>query len=243
MHALRTLIVDDEPLARAGMSDYVSRLDWLEEAGQAANGLVALEMIQQQPVDLLLLDVQMPGLSGLDLLRSLTKPPAVILTTAHPDFAVESFDLDVVDYLLKPIAFARFLKAVLRVRERLTESTSTASLPTNSAPAASPQPLFIKHNGRVEKVAPGAILYVESLENYCQIHTVSGTITALLTLKDLLGALPETDFLQVHRSYVVNLKHVSAGEGNQLVIGQAHVPISRSRRAEVQERIFGGRLL
>lgn len=243
MHALRTLIVDDEPLARAGMSDYVSRLDWLEETGQAANGLVALELLQKSSVDLLLLDIQMPGLSGLDLLRSLSKPPAVILTTAHPDFAVESFELDVVDYLLKPIAFARFLKAVLRARERLTEPTSTAPSPTNSAPAASPEPLYIKHNGRVEKVDPAAVLYVESLENYCQIHTGTGTITALLALKDLLAALPADDFLQVHRSYVVNLRRVSASEGNQLVIGQARVPVSRSRRAEVQERIFGGRLL
>ena len=238
--AIRTLIVDDEPLARSGMSDYVGRLEWLAEVGQAANGLAALDFLRHTPVDLLLLDVQMPGLSGLDLVRSLTQPPAVVLTTAHPDFAVESFELDVVDYLLKPVSFARFLKAALRVRERFEEVSRSAPPVPTPAPAAAPEPVFIKHDGRLEKVDPATIYYAESMENYCLIYTTKGKITALLALKDLLAALPADCFLQVHRSYIVNATWVTALEGNQLILNEAYVPVSRSRRAEVEGRIFGG---
>ena len=240
MPPLRTLIVDDEPLARAGLSDYLGRLDWLEEAGQCANGLEALDFLGERDVDLLLLDIQMPGLGGLDLLRTLDRPPAVILTTAHPDFALEGFELDVVDYLLKPIAFPRFLKAVLRVRDKrdVTLSPAPAAPPRGPAP-----PIFIKQDGRTLKVQPADIRYVESVENYCKIHLAGRTLLPLVPLKDLLAALPEGEFMQVHRSYAVNLRYVTALEGNQLVVEGAYVPVSRSRRGEVRERVVGDRLL
>jgi len=118
---LKTLIVDDEPLARGGLSEYVGRVDFLAEVGQAKDGMQAIALLERLEVDLLLLDVQMPGLSGVDLLRSLSRPPGVIFTTAHPGFAVDGFELNAIDYLLKPIPFPRFLRAVLKARERLRD--------------------------------------------------------------------------------------------------------------------------
>ena len=134
---LKTLIVDDEPLARTGLSEYVERVDFLTEADQARDGMEALHLIKTLEVDLLLLDVQMPGLSGTELMRSLARPPAVIFTTAHPGFAVEGFELDALDYLLKPISFPRFLRAVLKARDKLLPAAIPAA-PPSSAPAASP---------------------------------------------------------------------------------------------------------
>ena len=244
---LRTLIVDDEPLARQGLSDYVDRVDFLTEAGQARDGMEALALLESQPVDLLLLDVQMPNLSGTELLRSLSRPPAVVFTTAHPGFAVEGFELDAVDYLLKPIPFPRFLRAVLKVRDRLAPPRSSVPHPAPAAPPPEPPPetedLFIREEGRVERLLVKDIQYAESMQNYCRIHTVNGTYLPLLPLKDLREALPAAAFVQIHRSYLVRLAAVEALDGNQVRIGDALLPVSRSKREEVERRLVGGRLL
>jgi DNA-binding LytR/AlgR family response regulator len=252
---IKTLVVDDEPLARAGLSDYLSRVDFLTEAGQARDGMEALRLIESQQIDLLLLDVQMPGLSGTELMQSLRHPPAVIFTTAHPGFAVEGFELNAIDYLLKPISFPRFLRAVLKAKEKLMPEGDTAPL-TSVAPASAPpakptydtqheapEDLFIREEGRVERLLLKDILYAESMQNYCRIHTVNGSHLPLLPLKELIQALPEADFFQIHRSYVVNLKAVEAIVGNQLRIGQELLPVSRANRAELERRLVGNRLL
>ncbi|MFK8163628.1 MAG: LytR/AlgR family response regulator transcription factor [Lewinella sp.] len=244
---LSTLIVDDEPLARTGLSDYVGRVDFLTEAGQARDGMEALSMIERQEIDLLLLDVQMPGLSGTELVQSLQRPPAVIFTTAHPGFAVEGFELNALDYLLKPISFPRFLKAVLKARNTLLPLADLASLPS-FAPAAPPEPvvpedLFIREEGRVERLLLKDILYAESMQNYCRIYTVHGSHLPLLPLRELLEALPTKDFFQIHRSYLINLKAVDAIVANQVRIGTQLLPISRPNREELERRLVGDRLL
>ena len=246
MPLLRTLIVDDEPLARAGLSDYVGRVDFLTEVGQARDGMAALTRLETGDVDLLLLDVQMPRLSGTELLRSLARPPAVVFTTAHPGFAVEGFDLDAVDYLLKPVSFPRFLRAMLKVRDRLS-AAGTAVIAPAPAPAPAPTPtsepatdLFIREEGRVERLLLDDILYAESMQNYCRIHTTGGTYLPLLPLKELLAALPPERFVQIHRSYLVRLGAVAALDGNQVRIGETLLPVSRSRREGVARRFLGG---
>ncbi len=245
---LKTLIVDDEPLARTGLSDYLSRVGFLTEIGQARDGMEALEIIEREQVDLLLLDVQMPGLNGVELMQSLSRPPQVIFTTAHPGFAVEGFELDAIDYLLKPIPFPRFLKAVLKAKDRLLPGAEASPLPINipapedETPDA-PDDLFLRVDGRVERLLVADILFAESMQNYCRIHTVHGQYLPLLPLKDLLVALPAKQFLQIHRSYMVNLKMVDAIDGNQVRIGEKLLPVSRSNREELERRLVGGRLL
>lgn len=245
---LRTLIVDDEPLAREGLSEYLGRVDFLEEVGQAKDAMEALTMLSEKQVDLLLLDVQMPGLSGVELLRSLQRPPGVVFTTAHPGFAVEGFELDAIDYLLKPIPFPRFLRAMLKARERLSSAPDLASIPSPTpaaAPATSspPEDLFIREEGRVERLLLKDILYAESMQNYCRIHTKDGSHLPLLPLKELREALPATDFFQIHRSYLVHLKAVDAIVGHQVRIGETLLPVSRPNREELERRLVKGKVL
>lgn len=245
---LKTLIIDDEPLARSGLSDYVGRVDFLAEVGQAKDGMEAISLLEQQETDLILLDVQMPGLSGVDLLRSLSHPPAVIFTTAHPGFAVEGFELNAIDYLLKPIPFPRFLRAVLKARAQLSPELYAAHA-TSTAPAAAPgkkaaaTDLFIREEGRVERLLLTDILYAESMQNYCRIYTKSGTHLPLLPLKELKDALPESDFFQIHRSYLINLNAVDAIVGHQVRIGETLLPVSRPNREALERKLIGGRLL
>lgn len=252
--ALKTLIVDDEPLARSGLSSYLARVDFLSEAGQARDGMEALGFLERETVDLVLLDVQMPGLNGVELMQSLSRPPQVIFTTAHPGFAVQGFELDAIDYLLKPISFPRFLKAALKAKDRLLPGVETKPLPL-SAPASAPDPgktteqdslpddLFIRVDGRVERLLVADILYAESMQNYCRIHTVQGTYLPLLPLKELLVALPAKQFFQTHRSYVVNLKVIEAIDGNQVRVGDKLLPVSRANREALETKLVGGRLL
>lgn len=249
MKALRTLIADDEPLARSGMSDYVSRVDFLQEVGQVRNGFEALEFLAGPPVDLLLLDVQMPGLSGTELVEALQRPPAVIFTTAHPNFAVQGFELDAVDYLLKPIPFPRFLRAAVKARERVgNEGDPDEDMSNDESSAGSnndvPQEdLFIREEGRVERIRMADILYAESMQNYCRIYTTTETYLPLLPLKELEAALPEKDFYRIHRGYLVNLRRVEAIVDNQVRIGDRLLPVSRGKRENLQERLVGDRLL
>jgi len=240
MRSIRTLVIDDEPLARAGLVEYLQRIEFLAFAGEASDGLQALQLIQSTKPDLLLLDVQMPGLSGLDLLRSLNQPPCVILTTAHPAFAVESYTLEVTDYLLKPIRFPRFLQAVLRVQQQLNNpQRPAAAVPTTERA----DHVFIRQEGRIEKIQFSEVQYLESMQNYVKIHTDRGVFVPLLTLKHCLARFPSSNFLQIHKSYAVNLDRVEALAGNQLIVNGQHLPISRSKREEVEQRVLRDRLL
>lgn len=246
--SIRTLIVDDEPLARTGMSDFVGRVDFLEEVGQARSGLEALTLLRERAVDLLLLDIQMPGLSGIELVETLAEVPAVVFTTAHPSFAVKGFELDAVDYLLKPIAFPRFLRAVLKVRERLAASPPPAAGGTPAVPAAPPPPaadtdIFVREEGRVERIRTEDILYAEAMQNYCRIHTTGRSYLPLLPLSELLASLPSAHFVQIHRSYLINLRRADGVVGNQVRVGDQLLPISRSKREEVIAQLIGDRLL
>lgn len=241
---MKTLIIDDEPLAREGMSDYVNQVDFLELVGTAEDALEALKFLRNQEVDLLLLDVNMPKISGIDFLKTLQNPPIVILTTAYPSFALEGYKLNVLDYLVKPITFSAFLTSALKAKKQfdlLQQKPSAAPAKDNPQPDKSF--FFIKSEGKTEKVVLSELLYAEAMQNYVHFYTERGKFTALLPLKNIESELPEPRFVRVHKSYIANLEKVTTIDGNTLLIGKHRVPVSRNKIAEVSALILGGKLL
>lgn len=235
MNKLRCIIVDDEPIARKILLEFVEQVPFLEPAGEFENAVKAEAFLQKNTVDLMLLDIQMPKLSGLEFLKETNVQPLVILTTAFPDYALEGYELDIIDYLLKPIAFNRFLKAVQKAKEFATLRNAAAPHPF----AAS---LFVRSEKRIEKVQLNEILYVESMGNYVNIFTENKKIVAYLTLKGIESQLPATDFLKVHQSFLVAISKIEAIEGNMVNLKTRALPISRHYRDMVM-RLVEGRLL
>lgn len=230
---LKCLIVDDEPMARKGLEEYVRDISLLEFVGSCENALKANEFLQTHTVDLMLLDINMPHLSGIEFLKSLERPPLVIFTTAHPDYALESYSLDVLDYLVKPIMFERFQKAVQKAWDY-------QSLRASSQP--SPDYFFIKCDHVFEKVHFNDVLYVEAMQNYCVLHTSARKLIAYITLTGLEEKLPKNNFLKVHKSFIVNLEKITALDGNDLFINKAQIPVSRNLKEEVMKRVMGDNL-
>jgi len=230
---LRCLIVDDEPMARKGLEEYVKDIPFLELAGTCENAMRAKDFLQQNEIDLMLLDINMPQITGIEFLKSLKNPPLVIFTTAHPDYALESYALDVMDYLVKPIMFDRFQKAVQKAQEYYTLRVSTKTAADF---------FFIKCDHVFEKVFFNDVLYVEAMQNYCILHTVARKLIAYITLSGLEEKLPATRFMKVHKSYIVNLEKVTALDGNDLFINKAQIPISRNLKEDVMKRVMGGNL-
>lgn len=225
---IRCIIVDDEPLARKGLKEYITDVSFLELAGEYDSPVKAAEILQQEQVDLMFLDIQMPRMTGIEFLRSLPQPPQVVFTTAYPDYAVESFELNVLDYLVKPISFERFMKAVLKAKNQ-QKSTSDY--------------FFIKCDNKLEKIAYQDILYAEALQNYVAIHTSSRKFITYLTFKGVEDYLPTDRFVKVHKSFIVALDKIDSIEGNELLVGPHHIPISRNLKEEVMEKILNNRYL
>ena len=235
---INCLVVDDEPLAREGIADYIQQVDFLKLMGQAADPVEALSILENNKIDLILLDIQMPKMTGLDFLKTLSDPPLVIITTAYPSFALEGYQLDVLDYLVKPITFQRFLKSVLKAKKQFG-----LLYPILENKKEGADHLFIKTDGRIERIAFSELFFVESKQNYVQFHTGRGKFLALIPLKNVLEQLPEKDFMQVHKSFVVQKQKVATIEGNILQIGQHRIPISRSRFDVVVDELLKGKLL
>jgi len=224
---IRCLLVDDEPLAIKLLQKHIGQLDFLEDTGACNNAVKALEIINSQPVDLLFLDIRMPGISGLDLLRTLSKPPKTILTTAHRDYALDGFDLEVIDYLLKPITFERFFKSI----ERYLKNANTPASPVLS-PAESSF-IYIKSGYKYIKVNTGDISYIESSKDYIRIHTREKEILAKYKISDLEKELTSKGFLRIHRSFIVNMKNISAFTATDMEIGGKEIPIGESYKEYV----------
>lgn len=240
---MNCLVIDDEPLAREGLVNYVNQIETLTLAGQAADPVEALAILEKNKVDLLLLDIQMPKMTGLDFLRTLTAPPLVILTTAYPSFALEGYQLDVLDYLVKPITFPRFLKSVMKAKKQYDLLNPPQSISEKNTPGNSNSHIFIKTDGRIERIEFGEIYVVESMQNYVAFHTVRGKFLSLTPLKSTIDNLPSERFIQVHRSFVVNKEKVRTIDGNVIVIDKHRIPISRNRFEEVMEKLVKDRLL
>lgn len=236
---LNCIIIDDEPLARKGLKEYIADVDFLHLAGEFDNPLKANQALAQQQVHLIFLDIHMPKISGIEFLKTLQHPPLVILTTAYPQYALEGFDLSVLDYLLKPISFERFLKAVLKAQE----------VYNSRQPAAATQPIqkddyiFIKADNKLVKLAYNEIVFVEALQNYVAIHTSDKKYISYLTFKSIEENLPSSLFIKVHKSYLVAIEAITGIEGNEILAGTHHIPISRNLKDEVMEKLLKGRFL
>ncbi len=225
---IKCIITDDEPVAREGLQSYVEKVDFLALTGVCEDAIQLNTLLKTEQPDLLFLDIEMPYLSGLDLLATLSNPPKVIITSAYEQYALKGYELDVTDYLLKPISFERFLKAVNKVHDLLQKET---------APAAE-EFLFVKSDKQMKKVFLKDILFIEGLENYICIYTPSDKILVHSTMKNIYNSLPESDFIQTHRSFIVNIHHVSLIEGNILNIAGHEIPVARNYRETVFARII-----
>ncbi|MEC5143136.1 LytTR family DNA-binding domain-containing protein [Chitinophaga sp. 212800010-3] len=230
---IRCIITDDEPLAARGIQGYAEKIPFLEVAAVCEDAVELNSMLKQQPVDLLFLDIEMPYISGIEFLKSITNPPKVIFTTAYERYAIQGFELDVLDYLVKPISFERFLKAANKAFDYFSTRRNETDQPY----------FFIKADNKLEKVLFSEILFAEALGNYVAIYTTDRKIISHATLKSLQDGLPARLFLQPHKSFLVNITHISAIEGNTLHIGRHEVPISKYQKEEVLERIVNSRLL
>jgi DNA-binding LytR/AlgR family response regulator len=231
---IKCIVVDDEPIARKGISDYVLKIPFLKLEGSFSDGLSAMEFLNKYPIDVLVLDINMPEFTGLQLLKSLIKKPVSIIVSAYPEFAVESFDLDVIDYLVKPVPFERFLKAMNKAKQYLE------LLQNNSA---SGEYFFIKSDNKIEKVSVDDVLFIESLHNYVKIYTTVKKYMSLLTLKALEEYLPGNKFIKVHKSYVVNTDKINSIEGDELNINSHKIPMSRNLKDEVIHKLMGKKFL
>lgn len=229
---LRCLIVDDEPLARKGLKEYIADIPFLELAAECDSPVKAAATLQTQPIDLIFLDIQMPRMTGIEFLRSLSQPPLVIFTTAHADYAVESFELNVLDYLLKPVSFERFMKAVMKARAYVDARQKKDA-----------EYFFIKCDNKLERINYQDVLFVEALQNYVAIHTPTRKFTTYLTFKGVEEYLPSERFVKVHKSFIVAIDKIDSIDGNELVIGQHHIPVSRNLKDEVMEKILNKRYL
>lgn len=224
----RCLIVDDEPQARVVLRRHIEALDMLQLVGECPNGLAAFQVLQQQELDLLFLDIQMPRVSGLELLRSLQHPPKVIFTTAHREHAAEAYELDVVDYLLKPVAFERFLKAIQKAF-RYVPMPNAEDHESNLGQAPF---LYFRAERRMIKVFLHEILYVESLKDYVRIVTTKNeSIVTKQSISGLESTLPAHRFFRIHRSFIVNLQHVSAFNATEVEMDTQKLPVGRLYRS------------
>lgn len=236
---LKVLIVDDEFHARKLLSEYTSKLPFLELIGTAANVFEAMNVLQQERVDIMLLDIQMPEITGLEFARTLKNPPAVILTTAYSEYAVESYELDVVDYLLKPVAFPRFLQAIGKVTGKKGDSAPNISVERVEPLQEKPEDdsIVIKSGYKLYKINYSDLLYIEGQREYVTFHTTKQRITMLSALKDLEEKLPSGQFIRIHKSYIISIKHIDLIDKNILHIADKKLPIGGSYREELL-RIF-----
>ncbi|MFT3933827.1 MAG: LytTR family DNA-binding domain-containing protein [Chitinophagaceae bacterium] len=237
---INCIIIDDEPLARQGLREYIADIDFLALQGEYDNPLKATEALSQKPTDLLLLDIQMPKITGLDFLKSLPHPPLTILTTAYPQYALQGYELNVIDYLVKPFSFDRFLKAVLKAKSFLELSKSQTATPILTEDA---KHFFIKADNKLIKLLYDDVLFAEALQNYVTIYTKDKKYITYLTIKSVEEQLPSKQFIKVHKSYIVATDKVETIEANELRIGEHLIPISRNTKEEVLKKILQNRLL
>jgi len=235
---MNCIIVDDEPLAREGLAGYVRDTDFLRLRASCENPLQLIELLNAEPADLVFLDIHMPKMSGIDFLKITTRPPLVIIVTAFPDYALDGFRFNVLDYLLKPITFEHFFKAASRAREyrQLVGSSSQPSIQQAA------DYFFIKCANRYEKIFFNDILYIEALQNYVSIFTSKGKYIALLLMKTLEENLDSKSFIRVHKSYIVSIDKIESIENNELKIQSCKIPVSRNYREQVMERVVKNKL-
>jgi DNA-binding LytR/AlgR family response regulator len=229
---IKCIITDDEPVAAKGLKGYVDKIDFLELAGVCESAIQLNSLLKQQPVDLLFLDIEMPYMTGIEFLKSTPHPPKVIFATAYEQYAIQGYELDVLDYLLKPVSFERFLKAANKAYDFFLSKQSAAG-----------DYMFVKTDAKLEKVLFADILFIEAMENYAGIYVNGKKLVTHATLKSIQEKLPAASFIQPHKSYLVNINAIQSIEGNILHIDRFQVPVSKNQKEEVMEKIVNNKLL
>jgi DNA-binding LytR/AlgR family response regulator len=226
---INCLVVDDEPIAREGIMEYIRQIEYLNPVAQCKSAVEAAGLLQKNKIDLIFLDIQMPKLTGIEFLKALADPPLVIFTTAYSEYALEGFELDVVDYLLKPISFARFLKSAEKAQSYLHARNKEVSI-TNEF-------FFIKCNGKIEKIIMADVIYIEAMSNYVIIHTRQKKYITYLTFSGIEEQLPAQLFVRIHKSYLVAISAIQTIDGNEVITSSMGLPLSKNYRNDVMNRI------
>ncbi len=234
--SISCIVVDDEPLARNLLTDYVNKVPILKLIKVCSDAMEAVETINSMPVELMFLDVQMPELSGISLLNILQKRPLVILTTAYSEYALQGYELDVVDYLLKPITMERFLKSIDKVSQRLIHLHPNENQKEEQAELKRPF-VFVKDGNKLVRLQWDDILYIEGLKDYVIIHTSQQKVVTLQRLKFLEVQLPKDEFLRVHNSYIISLKKIDSILKDQVQIGDVLIPIGDTYRKSFKDYV------
>jgi len=212
---INCLIVEDEPLAQKVIENYINKTPQLQLASKCSNALQAFELLHAQPVDVIFLDIKMPGINGMDFLRSLKQPPAVIFTTAYAEYAAQSYEVEAVDYLLKPVTYERFVKSIDKLLKK--------AMPV--AEEQKPAHLYIKENGKLIKLLHADILYIEAMKDYLKVVTTQKAYITHMTMKAMLALLPPGQFLRVHRSYIVSVERVVSAGANSVLLADKNIPV------------------
>ena len=234
---IRCQIVDDEPLAINVIKKFLDQFQATEVVSSCENAMEAFTYISENPVDLLFLDINMPKLNGLDFLKSLKEPPLVIITSAYRDYAVEGFELNVLDYLVKPISFQRFMKAMDKANIAIREKNNSIQ-PIVSSSEPSKSFIFLKVDKKMVKIYLDEILFIESLKDYVKIHTVYEDLITHQNLNGMAKILPSDSFIRIHKSYTISADKVKSIEGNCVEIASKLLPIGRNYRKQVKEHIL-----
>lgn len=236
------VIIDDEPLARKGLREYIADVDFLKLAGEFDMPLKAADLLNSGEIQLLFLDIQMPKLTGLGFLKTLSHPPPVIFTTAYPQYALEGYELNALDYLVKPVSFERFLKAIMKAREYYEVRQNNAVGIEAGVPAVRDY-FFIKADNKLVRILYDDVLFVEALQNYVTIHTKEKRYLTYLTFKSVEEYLPADRFVKTHKSYIVSLSKIESIVGNEILMANHHIPISRNEKDGFMEKLLKGKFL
>ncbi len=244
---INVIIVDDEPLAQDVLETYIEKVPELHLVKKCGNAFEANEVLKNNQIDLMFLDIQMPQLTGIDFLKTLSKPPLVIFTTAYPNYAIEGFELNALDYLLKPISAERFMKAVNKATEQLElQRKETPAAMGHTPEEDNPDYIFVKADKKLVKINFDEIIYIEGLKDYVIIRLENTRVITLQTMKSLEDKLPMGMFKRIHRSYIVNINKISAIVGNMVEVmekGQAkHLPVGKNYRDELLDMVNKNRL-
>ncbi len=229
---LNCLIIDDEPLARQQIESYVNRVPYLALAGSVRNPVVGKTILDNEAVDLVFLDIKMPQMTGIDFLREYHISQQVILVTAYPEYALDGFELEVTDYLMKPVTFERFLKAVEKANAQVNGSDTIKTVKHQ------PDCLYVKNNQRYEKISLEDILYIESMLNYVNIVTTKKKYTIYSSLKNAEACLPKDKFLRIHKSYIAAIAKIDAIDAGRVDVGGHKLPLSRTNKNEVTKAVL-----
>mgnify|MGYP001823796458 CR=1 FL=1 len=233
------IIIDDEELSRELLENFIERISHLELSGKFTNPLTALPILNEKTIDIIFLDIQMPEMTGIELLKTLSNPPVVILTTAYDKYAIEGFELSVTDYLLKPFSFTRFLQAVNKATELIDLRFKGDKMAfTDSSRQASGEFILVNADHKLHRIYLKSIIYIQSMREYIVYYSDQGRIMALGSLKGLEEKLPNSDFIRIHKSYIVAKKRVVSMEGTQVNIGGITLPIGGSYKSDVVAQLF-----